>query len=64
MTCKKGKAVDEKVFIDLLDDVRESIHRSLSKLNEIKGTKDPSKDRQRIDTVGKTTIDARKAAIG
>jgi hypothetical protein len=59
-----SKTVDEKVFIDLLDDVPESIHRSLSKLNEIKGTKDPSKDRQRIDTVGKTTIDARKAAIG
>ena len=54
----------KKFHRSFLDDVPESIHRSLSKLNEIKGTKDPSKDRQRIDTVGKTTIDARKAAIG
>jgi GTP1/Obg family GTP-binding protein len=57
-----GKTVDEKVLIDLLDDVRKSIHRSLNKLNEIKKIKDPLKDIQRIDTVGKMTIDASSVA--
>jgi hypothetical protein len=57
-----GKTVDEKVLIDLLDDVRKSIHRSLNKLNEIKKIKDPLKDIQKIDTVGKMTIDASSVA--
>ena len=37
-----GKTVDEKVLTDLLDDVRKSIYRSLNKLNETNGIKDPS----------------------
>jgi hypothetical protein len=34
-----GKPADEKVLIDLLDDVRKSIYRSLNKLNDNNKTK-------------------------
>jgi hypothetical protein len=53
-----GKTVDEKVLIDLLDDVRKSIYRSLNKLNENKMIKDPPlEDIPRIYMAGKAMID-------
>jgi hypothetical protein len=39
-----GKALDEKVLTDLLEDVRKSINRSLNKLNETEQIKNSLED--------------------
>jgi len=39
-----GKALDEKVLKDLLEDVRKSINRSLNKLNETEEIKNSLED--------------------
>ncbi|MFY9871213.1 MAG: hypothetical protein WAK17_15970 [Candidatus Nitrosopolaris sp.] len=49
-----GKAHDEKVLKDLLEDVRKSINRSLNKLNETEEIKNSQEDRK----IGEATIDA------
>jgi hypothetical protein len=49
-----GKAHDEKVLKDLLQDVRKSINRSLNKLNETEEIKSSLEDRK----IGEATIDA------
>ena len=58
-----GKTVDEKVLIDLLDDVRKSIYRSLNKLNETKGNKNPLEGVQRVNVLGKTKIDTSSTSV-
>jgi hypothetical protein len=47
-----GKALDEKVLKDLLEDVRKSINRSLNKLYETEEIKNSLEDRK----IGQTTI--------
>jgi hypothetical protein len=53
---RSGKALDEKVLRDLLEDVRKSINRSLNKLNDIEDSKTSLGDRHEVN-IGKTTID-------
>jgi hypothetical protein len=48
-----GKALDEKVLTDLLEDVRKSINRSLNKLNETEEIKSSLEDHKK----GEATID-------
>ncbi len=47
---RRGKELDEKVLIDLLEDVRKSIHRSLSKLNNLEDIKNLAVDRHELDS--------------
>jgi len=47
-----GKILDEKVLKDLLDDVRQSINRSLSKLNETEEIKNSLEEHK----IGQRTI--------
>jgi hypothetical protein len=58
-----GKPVDEKVLMDLLEDVRNSIYRSLNKLNETKGNKNPLEGVQRVNVLGKTKVDVSSASV-
>jgi hypothetical protein len=58
-----GKPADEKVLIDLLDDVRKSIYRSLNKLNDNKTNKDPLEDIQRFNMTPKVQIDADLSSV-
>ena len=59
-----GKPADEKVLIDLLDDVRKSIYKSLSKLDDNNKTnEDPLKDIQRLNIIRKTKIDANSSSV-
>ena len=52
-----GKPVDEKILVELLDDVRKSIYSSLNKLNDNNKTnKDPLEDVQRSNRINKTKI--------
>src|ERR687888_1147919 len=51
-----GKPTDEKVLRDLLEDVRKSIYRSFSKLNETEGIKS-SIENTHEDKIEKTTVD-------
>jgi hypothetical protein len=54
-----GKALDEKVLKDLLEDVRKSINRSLNKLNETEEIKNSIEDRK----IGQTTINVTSSNI-
>ena len=52
-----GKPVDEKILVELLDDVRKSIYSSLNKLNDNnKSNKGPPEDVQRSNRINKTKI--------
>jgi hypothetical protein len=53
-----GKPVDEKILVELLDDVRKSIYSSLNKLNDNnnKTNKDTLEDVQRSNITNKTKI--------
>ena len=52
-----GKPVDEKILVELLDDVRKSIYSSLNKLNDNnKSNKDPLEDVQRSNIINNTKI--------
>lgn len=53
---RSGKALDEKVLKDLLEDVRKSINRSLNKLNDKEDIKISLGDHHEVNK-GKTTIE-------
>jgi hypothetical protein len=57
-----GKPLDEKVLRDLLEDVRKSIYRSFSKLNETEGIKS-SIENTHEDKIGKTTVDTSSKSV-
>ena len=58
-----GKPVDEKILIELLDDVRKSIYSSLNKLNDNKINKDPLEDVQRSKIINRTKIDGNLSSV-
>ena len=58
-----GKPADEKILIELLDDVRKSIYSSLNKLNGNKTNKDPLEDIQRSNIINKTKVNANLSSV-
>ena len=58
-----GKPVDEKILIELLDDVRKSIYSSLNKLNDNKTNKDTLEDIQRSNIINNTKIDGNLSSV-
>jgi len=58
-----GKPVDEKILIELLDDVRKSIYSSLNKLNDNKTNKDTLEDVQRSNIINNTKIDGNLSSV-
>jgi hypothetical protein len=59
-----GKPVDEKILIELLDDVRKSIYSSLNKLNDNnKINKAPLEDVQRSKIINRTKIDGNLSSV-
>ena len=59
-----GKPVDEKILVELLDDVRKSIYSSLNKLNDNNKTnKDPLEDVQRSNIINKTKVNANLSSV-
>ena len=58
-----GKPVDEKILVELLDDVRKSIYSSLNKLNDNKTNKDTLEDVQRSNIINNTKIDGNLSSV-
>ena len=60
-----GKPVDEKILVELLDDVRKSIYSSLNKLNDNnnKINKAPLEDVQRSKIINRTKIDGNLSSV-
>ena len=60
-----GKPVDEKILVELLDDVRKSIYSSLNKLNDDnnKSNKDPLEDVQRSNIINNTKIGGNLSSV-
>jgi hypothetical protein len=59
-----GKALDEKVLTDLLEDVRKSINRSLNKLNETEEIKSSLEDHKKVEaTIDVTSNNIAKGII-
>ena len=59
-----GKPVDEKILIELLDDVRKSIYSSLNKLNDNnKINKAPLEAVQRSKIINRTKIDGNLSSV-
>ena len=59
-----GKPVDEKILVELLDDVRKSIYSSLNKLNDNnKSNKDPLEDVQRSNIINNTKIGGNLSSV-
>ena len=58
-----GKPVDEKILIELLDDVRKSIYSSLVKLNDNKTIKDTLKDIQRSNIINNIKINGNLSSV-
>jgi len=58
-----GKPADEKVLVDLLDDVRKSIYSSLTKLNANNSNKDYTENIQKSNMISKTKVEADVSGI-
>ena len=58
-----GKPVDEKILLELLDDVRKSIYSSLVKLNDNKTIKDTLKDIQRSNIINNIKINGNLSSV-